>query len=79
VFEFPQNYITRRQKEILDTIVRLTEQNGESPTYAELARALGVTHGAVTQGVQRLILHGRLRRQYHVPRSFQVIKEGASA
>ena len=71
--------ITRRQQEILDAITELTKQLGHSPTYVELSSHLGVTPGAVVQGVQRLMLRGRLRRLPHVPRSFEVVKEGATA
>lgn len=72
--------ITRRQQEILAVITELTERNGCSPTYAELAKHLGVHQSAVLQSVQRLMLRGCLRRQAHVPRSFEVIKaEGATA
>lgn len=77
MIQFPR--ITRRQQEVLDTIVRLTERQGCSPTYQELADECGVTQNAAVQTVLRLMAHGRLRRLPHVPRSFEVVPaEGAS-
>ncbi len=73
--EFPQCLLTPRQEEILNTISSLIERLGHSPTYQELADELGITPNAAVQSVNRLILHGRLRRQPHVPRSLQVIPD----
>jgi len=53
----------------------LTAANdGIPPTYAELARAMGITHGAVVQLVKRGIVRGRLHHLPNKPRTLQLVQ-----
>lgn len=51
-----------RQRDILALIIRVIAVTGRSPTYAEIARHCGITKGATTQPVNRLIALGCLMR-----------------
>ena len=48
--------------------------NGIPPTYAELARGMGVTHGAVVQLVKRGVARGRLQHLPNASRTLQIVQ-----
>ncbi len=69
--QFP---ITKRQKEALEAIIKLTKaQGGISPSYDEVAAELGVSSNAIVQLAKRLTARGHLRRLPYAHRSMQVI------
>lgn len=57
--------ITEKQREVLELIIRLTEQNGYQPTRDELAVIVGATRHAVTQRVWHLCRKGYLELPPH--------------
>ena len=65
--------LTKRQKEVLDFIADFVEQNGYSPSYEELARALNLASLAtVHKHIQALESRNYLRRQFNHSRSLEV-------
>ena len=65
--------LTKRQKEVLDFIADFVDQNGYSPSYEELARALNLASLAtVHKHIQALESRNYLRRQFNHSRSLDV-------
>lgn len=65
--------LTRRQKEVLDFILRFLEDNGYSPSYEEIAGGLGLTSLAtVHKHIAALEAKGFLRRGFNQSRSLEV-------
>ena len=74
-----QYTLTKRQKDVLDAIERLTKaQGGIGPTYDEIAAHMGITCNAVVQHTKRLTARGHLRRLPRAHRSMQIIKAEVS-
>ena len=73
--------ITRRQRECLDAIARLTV-NDVAPTYSEIARAIGISpksRAAICAMVDSLEARGYVERLSNKRRSVRIIKaDGAS-
>lgn len=65
--------LTRRQKEVLDFILRFLEENGYSPSYEEVAGGLGLASLAtVHKHILALEAKGYLRRGFNQSRSLEV-------
>jgi len=65
--------LTRRQKEVMDFLAEFVDRNGYSPSYEEIASALGLASLAtVHKHVQALEAKQYLRRSYNHSRSLEV-------
>jgi len=68
--------LTKRQKEVLDFIAGFVEENGYSPSYDEIARALQLASLAtVHKHVEALQSRNYLRRSFNQSRSLDVSPE----
>lgn len=68
--------LTKRQKEVLDFIASFVEDNGYSPSYDEIARALHLASLAtVHKHVEALQSRNYLRRAFNQSRSLDVSPE----
>lgn len=66
--------MTRRQREVLDTIRVFVQRNGYSPSLAEIARSLGLTSTAtVHKHVGHLVDKGFVRRTWNQNRSIEIV------
>lgn len=70
--------LTRRQRDLLAFIKRHTDQHGSSPSYEEMARAVGM---ASKSGIHRLLtgleVRGRIERWPGHPRSVRLVSPDA--
>ena len=65
--------LTKRQKEVLDFIADFVEENGYSPSYEEVAQALGLASLAtVHKHIQALESRKYLQRSFNQSRSLEV-------
>ena len=65
--------LTRRQKEVLDCIWKLVEENGYSPSYEEIAAGLRLASLAtVHKHVLALEIKGYLKRGINQSRSLEL-------
>ncbi len=65
--------LTRRQKEVLDVIARLVEENGYSPSYEEIARELNLASLAtVHKHISALEAKNYLKRGFNQSRSLEL-------
>jgi len=62
------------KQEILDTIIRVTDEKGYPPTYRELAVELGISVSAVYRWVGILARDGRLKKTDGIARSVIVMR-----
>ena len=70
--------ITRRQKEVIDFLSSFTQKNGYSPSYEEIASALGLNSLAtVHKHVTNLQSKGLLQRAHNRSRSIDVLPSRA--
>jgi repressor LexA len=67
------NY-TPKQLQILQLIYRYQQEHGFSPTYAELARELGVSTITVFEHLEALERKNAIRRRRHEARSVEIIE-----
>src|ERR1700759_709712 len=65
------NY-TPKQLQILKLIHQFQDEHGYSPTYAELARQLGVSTITVFEHLEALERKGAIRRRRHEARSVEI-------
>lgn len=66
--------LTRRQKEVLDFLIRFINRNGYSPSFEEMCKGLGLNSLAtVHKHLQVLEKKGFIRRRYNQSRSVEVI------
>lgn len=66
-------YLTRRQREMLDSIDQFIEENGYSPTLEEIGEALGLSSPAtVHKHLQNLESKGLIRRNWNHSRSIEL-------
>ena len=66
--------ITRRQKEVLDFLTSFTQKNGYSPSFEEIAAALGLSSLAtVHKHVTNLQEKGLVQREHNRSRSIDVL------
>ncbi len=66
-------YLTRRQREMLDSIDLFIEENGYSPTLEEIGDALGLSSPAtVHKHLQNLEGKGLIRRNWNHSRSIEL-------
>ena len=71
---------TKRQKDLLIALDKLIAANGGiSPTNQELAAAMGISDGAVSMLIRRLIARGQVRRLPNTARTLQPVREGEAA
>ena len=71
---------TTKQRKLERIIERLTAANdGVPPSLTELAAELGVTYAAARGLSNRLCARGRARKQFAMPRTLELIREGKSA
>ena len=65
--------LTRRQRDILHAIRRLTRQNGHAPSIREVAEAVGMrSPGSLHYQYRELMTKGHLRRVQGQPRTVEV-------
>src|SRR5690242_6675955 len=70
--------LTKRQKEVLDFIADFIEENGYSPSYEEVAQALGLASLAtVHKHIQALESRKYLQRSFNQSRSLEVVAKYA--
>jgi repressor LexA len=67
------NY-TPKQLQILRLIFQYQQEHGFSPTYAELAKELGVSTITVFEHLEALERKGAIRRRRHEARSVEIIE-----
>ena len=68
---------TTKQRNLERVIERMTAANdGVPPTFEEIAAEMGVTYAAARALSNRLIARGRARRQFAMPRTLELIREG---
>lgn len=66
--------ITKKQKLILDFLISYMEENGESPSYREIATGVGLSSVAsVAEHIDNLIDKGILQKNPGEPRSLEVL------
>jgi repressor LexA len=66
-------YLTRRQREMLDSIDAFIDENGYSPTLEEIGAALGLSSPAtVHKHLQNLEAKGLIRRNWNHSRSIEL-------
>ena len=66
---------TKRQRDLEIALKKLiAANNGISPTNEELAAEMGITDGAVSMLIKRLIARGRLRRLPRTARTLQIVQ-----
>ena len=66
--------ITKKQKLILDFLISYMEENGESPSYREIATGVGLSSVAsVAEHIDNLIEKGVLRKNPGEARSLEVL------
>ncbi len=66
--------LTPRQREVLDTIARLTRERGIAPTLREIADAIGVaSHYAVVCLLRPMERAGVVTRDRATPRSIRIL------
>jgi repressor LexA len=66
-------YLTRRQREMLDSIDQFIDENGYSPTLEEIGAALGLSSPAtVHKHLQNLEAKGLIRRNWNHSRSIEL-------
>jgi repressor LexA len=67
--------LTRRQKQVLDYIVKFIDRHGYSPSFEELAEGLDITSVAtVHKHLETLQKKGFIRRGYNRSRSIEVVQ-----
>lgn len=74
--------LTRRQREVLDVVRELIEQNGYSPSLEEIGAELGLSSVAtVHKHVSHLVQKGYVRRTWNQNRSIELVEssEGQGA
>jgi repressor LexA len=65
--------LTRRQKQVMDVIARFVDENGYSPSYEEIAQALGLASLAtVHKHISALEGKNYVRRGFNQSRSLEV-------
>jgi repressor LexA len=65
--------LTKRQKQVMDLIAKLVEENGYSPSYEEIARGLGLASLAtVHKHISALEAKSYLRRGFNQSRSLEI-------
>jgi Mn-dependent DtxR family transcriptional regulator len=69
---------TAKQRKLEHIIERLTV-DGVPPSLTEIAAELGVTYAAARELSNRLCARGRARKQFRMPRTLELIREGKSA
>ncbi len=69
----PLDDLTRRQRDILHAIRRLTQESGHAPSIREVAEAVGMrSPGSLHYQYQELMAKGHLRRVQGQPRTAEV-------
>ena len=67
--------LTKRQKQVLDCLINFQNKNKYSPSYEEIAHALGLASLAtVHKHIGTLERKGFVRRGYNQSRSIEVIQ-----
>lgn len=67
--------MTPRQKDLLDYLKSFIEENGYSPSYDDMARAIGISSkSSVHRLVHGLSLHGKIRIIPNHSRSIEIIE-----
>ncbi|HWC00497.1 MAG TPA: transcriptional repressor LexA [Bryobacteraceae bacterium] len=65
--------LTKRQKQVLDLVARLVEENGYSPSYEEIARGMGLASLAtVHKHITALVNKNYLKRGHNQSRSLEL-------
>ena len=70
------NMLTKRQKEVLNTIETFIKNNGYSPTYRDIAQMLSMKHvSSVFEIVRKLDEKGYVTTNFGEARSIRIIKK----
>jgi len=64
---------TPAQHRVLKAIRALGSEHGYSPSYAEIARALGVSTQAVGKHIQLMCERGVLRKTYGLAHTIEIV------
>ena len=73
----PPRPLTDKQKAILDAIRSHLEANGFPPSYAEIARAVGLTHASTAQfHLRALAKKGWIELRSDIRRSIRLLRDG---
>ena len=75
----PARPLTPRQRQLVNTLERLTAARGFPPTVAELAREMGLHHSRIHQLALSTERKGYLAREPKIARSWRAVKPGAQA
>ena len=76
---FMANYLTERQRQILDFIGECIKQRGVSPTHREICDRFGYSsYGTVNKHLRLLEEKGFLRRHWNQKRGVELVGEGAA-
>ena len=71
--------LTKKQKELLNYILKFQSNNGVTPSYEEMKSALSLKSKS---GIHRLVIaleeRGFVRRLAHKARALEIIKDGIS-
>ncbi|MCW5828587.1 MAG: transcriptional repressor LexA [Deltaproteobacteria bacterium] len=68
--------LTKRQREVLDTIEQLAKDNGYAPSYREIADELGISAlSTVQQHVEALQAKGFLKKSWNHNRSIELVEK----
>ncbi len=66
--------LTKKQKQIVDFIIKFTKENDYSPTYREIMVELGLSSvSAVAEHIDNLVSKGVLRKTPSAARSLEVL------
>src|SRR3989338_11181955 len=72
--------LTSKQKELYDSLRRLTEKNGESPTVAELVKLIKFSSPrAVTQYLESLERKGLIERRRYERRGIRLVQNSGES
>ena len=69
--------LTKRQRQVLDVVENLIEQNGYSPSLEEIGERLGLSSVAtVHKHISHLVQKGYVRRAWNQNRSIELVEGG---
>jgi repressor LexA len=69
--------LTKRQRQVLDVVEKLIEQNGYSPSLEEIGQSLGLSSVAtVHKHISHLVQKGYVQRAWNQNRSIELVDAG---
>jgi repressor LexA len=76
---FKAPLLSKRQRELAETIERLTRDRGYPPSLREVAAAMDVSFGRIGQLARSTQAKGAIAREPGIARSWRVVKPAPSA